>query len=93
MGKEIREEKIALERIIKSLFILYINSNYLGLLGFQGLMDGLENSCVPNTVTHTDIRLCVVFDSIDKRPVKDKYKIIGDVRGKGLVCGIEFVKD
>lgn len=25
--------------------------------------------------------------------LKDKYEIIGDVRGKGLVCGIEFVKD
>ncbi len=27
------------------------------------------------------------------RKLQDKYAVIGDVRGRGLMCGIEFVKD
>lgn len=46
-------------------------------------MDGLQNNCK------------VIGDQLlqGMQEMQDKYEIVGDVRGKGLMLGLEFVKD
>jgi len=62
--------------------------NVLGMAGAVGALDFIKEA---NLLNHVQAMSKVLNKGLNE--LKDKYEVVGDVRQKGLMAAIEFVKD
>lgn len=62
--------------------------NQVSLAGARGAIDFIHKYQLPNYIHHISRLLSARLNAL-----KDQHEFIGDVRGKGMMRGIEFVED
>ena len=88
MGNTITTLEIASELVGKGMTISTFGGNPVSCAASLGTIEVMETEANPNHVEDVGSRLQSGLDQL-----WEKYPLIGDVRGKGLMQGIELVKD
>lgn len=88
MGNTITTQEIAQSTTGKGLTISTFGGNPVSTAAALGTLEAMEQQASPQHVAGVGKRL---RDGLDK--LADKYPLIGEVRGKGLMQGVEMVKD
>ena len=88
MGNTITTLEIAAELVGKGMTISTFGGNPVSCAASLGTIEVMETEANPNHVKDVGSRLQSGLDRL-----WEKYPLIGDVRGKGLMQGIELVKD
>ena len=88
MGNTITTLDIASELVGKGMTISTFGGNPVSCAASLGTIEVMETEANPNHVSDVGSHLQAGLDQL-----WEKYPLIGDVRGKGLMQGIELVKD
>jgi 4-aminobutyrate aminotransferase len=88
MGNTITRPEIAQSLVGKGLTISTFGGNPVSTAAALGTIEAIEEDAPPSQVAEIGGRLRAGLDRF-----LEKYPLVGDVRGKGLMQGMEFVAD
>lgn len=88
LGNTITTPEIANSMLKANLMLSTFGGNPVSCAASLATMDVLEKEATPDRVAQLGNMLRIGLEKL-----KEKYSVIGDVRGRGLMQGIELVKD
>ena len=88
LGNTITTPEIAQSMLNAQLTLSTFGGNPVACAASKATIEVLEKEATPEQVAHTGHMLRSGLEKL-----KEKYPVIGDVRGKGLMQGLELVKD